>query len=227
MNKKTSPTSQKGISLLELLIVLAAGLILATFAVAQFSSSKKNLERQNIVRELKVSFERARADSVKRRAVNPNEMANVTINNAVSFSLATDLNQSGTIDFAEVKQINFADSGIRFVGNNLNFPITIRFDRRGFINATNGIGAAVFPNFTICENCTTSTVNAENSNTVSISPTGTVLITAGGENLPTFENPEVSAVSVGSQINQSVTVTPSPQSASTPPPCTVILILCI
>lgn len=131
MNKKTSPTSQKGISLLELLVVLAAGLILATFAVAQFSSSKKNLERQNIVRELKVSLERARADSVKRRAVNPNEMANVTINSDVSFSLATDLNQSGTIDFAEVKQINFADSGIRFVGNNSNFPITIRFDQIG------------------------------------------------------------------------------------------------
>ena len=106
MIPKTSFTAQSGKSLVELIVVLVVATILATFALVQFGSAKKSLERQNIVRELKVSFERARFDSVKRRAVDVGEMANVTINNAVSFNATTDLNQSGTIDISETREID-------------------------------------------------------------------------------------------------------------------------
>lgn len=160
------------------------------------------------MRELKVSLERARFDSVKRRAANVNQIANITINNTVSFNVTTDLNQNGTIDVEETREIDFAGNGVNFVGNNLNYPIIIRFDHHGFVTATNGIGTEITPNFTICKNCTVSTINAGNSHSISVSPTGTVLMTAGGENFQPFENPTVSTVAVGSQINQLVSVNP-------------------
>lgn len=84
------------------------------------------------MRELKVSLERARFDSVKRRAANVNQIANITINNTVSFNVTTDLNQNGTIDVEETREIDFAGNGVNFVGNNLNYPIIIRFDHHGF-----------------------------------------------------------------------------------------------
>jgi prepilin-type N-terminal cleavage/methylation domain-containing protein len=210
MKRRTKFTSQSGTSLIELIVVLVIISVLVTFAVAQFGSPKKNLERQNIVRELKVSLERARFDSVKRRAVTVNEKAKITIHNATSFSLSTDSNQNGIVEYNEARRVEFADSGINFVGANLAYPITVSFDRRGFITATNGIGAKITPNFTICKNCTASTVNAENSNTLSISPTGTVVLLASGKDIWLYENPEVTAVNTDSQINQKVTVNPAP-----------------
>jgi prepilin-type N-terminal cleavage/methylation domain-containing protein len=101
MERRTKFTSQSGTTLVELIVVLVIISVLVSFAVAQFGSSKKNLERQNIVRELKVSLERARFDSVKRRAVNVNEKAKITIHNATSFSFSTDLNQNESSNIAK------------------------------------------------------------------------------------------------------------------------------
>lgn len=200
--------SQSGKSLIEILMVLVIVGILVTFSIAQFGNSKKNLERQNIVRELKVSLERARYDSVKRRAVNLDQMAYVTINDTASFSLAIDLNQNGTVESGEAREIDFANSGINFVGDASAYPIIVRFDRHGFITATEKNGAATTPNFTICKNCTASSANAENANVISVSPTGTVLMTAGGETAPTSASPAGSPIPAGSHINRKVTVNP-------------------
>jgi len=217
--------SQSGHTIIELIIVLLVLAIIVVFAFAPFKNSKTAFRRQNFAREMKVSLERARSDSIKRRAAAENSMARVTINSAVLFSLSTDLNQNQIIENSEIKQINLAGSGVKIVGDNLIFPITVKFDRRGFMTAINGAGTQIAPNFTICENCTVSTANSKNSNIISISPTGTVVMMHGGETLPTFQIPTVSTVNQSSQINSLAVVSTSPQ--PTPSPCTVIVVVCL
>lgn len=217
--------SQNGKSIVELIIVLLVLAIIVVFALAPFNNSKTSFRRQNFAREMKVSLERARSDSIKRRATAENSMARVTINSATSFSLSTDLNQNQIIESSEIKQVSLADSGVKIVGDNLVFPITVKFDRRGFMTATNGAGTQITPNFTVCENCTASTATSKNSNIVSISPTGTVLMMKGGEIVPTFQTPTVSTVNDGSHINSLAVVSASPQPTATP--CTVIVIVCL
>jgi prepilin-type N-terminal cleavage/methylation domain-containing protein len=219
-------TAQSGFSIIELIIVLLVLAIMVVFALTPFKNSKTVFKRQNFAREMKVSLERARSDSIKRRATAENSMARVTIESAVSFSLSTDLNQNQVIENSEIKHVNLAGSGIKIVGDNLVFPVTVKFDRRGFITATNGGGTEISPNFTVCENCTTATANSKNSSLISISPTGTVVMLKGGEIPPTFESPTVSTVNNGSQINSLAVVSASPQPTATPP-CTTIVIVCL
>lgn len=208
--KNSGFNSQSGQTVIEMLVVLAILATVTVMAVLGLGNAQGNLQRQNLAREFKVSLERARFDSIKRRVASADEMARVTINSASSFSLATDLNRNGIIETADMRQVNFADGNVRIVGDNLVFPITIRFDRRGFATATNSLGTEITPNFTVCEGCTVLTADSNNSHIVSVSPTGTVLMTAGGETLPIFQNPDVSVVSGGSQINPLVTVNQTP-----------------
>jgi Tfp pilus assembly protein FimT len=205
MMKMRKFNSQSGASLVEILIVLVITVILATFAIAQLGQSKTNLQRQNVARELKINLERARFDSVKRRAANAADMARVTIDSATSFSVSTDLNQNGTIDASDTRQINFGSGDARIVGIG-TFPVTISFDRRGHIIVTNGS-----PNFTVCNACTTTNpATAQNSNTIWISPTGTVSMTAGGETQPTFAPPaNLTSVTNTANINPKVSISQS------------------
>ncbi len=221
--------SQSGKSLIEMVIVLTVAAILVTFAVAQFGSSQRSFSRQNIARELKVSLERARFDSVKRRATQEVNMARVTIESATAFTLTLDLNQNGTLEASDNKQVRFPNAGVQIVGRELAFPITIKFNRFGHIIATNGVGAVIdLPFFKVCEGCTNLTANASNANIITVSPTGTVAMLNGGETYTTVQNPTVSTVSQSADINSLVTVsdgsgtvptpTPAPTPTATPTP---------
>jgi prepilin-type N-terminal cleavage/methylation domain-containing protein len=212
--------SQSGKSLIEMVIVLTVAAILVTFAVAQFGSSKRNFTRQNIARELKVSLERARFDSVKRRPSLESSMASVSIVGETSFNLTVDLNQNGTLEPIETKLVSFPNSEVKIVGRNLVFPVTIKFNRFGQIIATNGIGTVIdMPYFWVCETCASSaTATATNSNIITISPTGTVAMMNGGETQTTVQNPSVSSVSQDSDINPLVTVADSPGVVGVPTP---------
>ena len=192
--KKKNFNSQSGMSLIEIVVVLVIVGILATMAIVRFDSSRVNLTRQNVVKELKTYLERARFDSVKRRAgTSDNDKSRVVIRNATSFDVITDLNQNGTIEGGEVRTINFSGSQSKFVGN-LVYPITITFDRHGHVEAKNNLNQEIDPFFTICDKgCSNlETANTGNSSGISISPSGTVAILAGGETQPTFNSPTVS-----------------------------------
>jgi prepilin-type N-terminal cleavage/methylation domain-containing protein len=202
--------SQNGYSIIELLIVLVVLSITVTLALSYFKDSKTSFRRQNFARELKVSLERARSDSIKRRAIDDTSMAFVKITSSTSFILSTDLNQNQTLETSENKLSNLAGSSVKIVGSNLIFPITVRFDRRGFMTAINGAANEITPSFTVCENCTASTADLTNSNIISISPTGTVSMSDGGESAPVFQPPTLSTVSSGSQINSTAVVTSTP-----------------
>lgn len=222
--------SQSGKSLVELLVVLAIAAIIVTMAVTQLGASTDNLERQNITREFKVSLERARFDSVRRRASVCDNMARVTFNSATQYTLLTDLNQNGVLEpGTETRTFDFEKrGGIELVGNSLVYPIVVRFDQRG--SATTGECGSLsnnIPVFTFCVlPCTASTANALNSSKIYVSPTGTATMLNGGEGVPTFGNPTVTNVNTSTQVNpllavwdpDSVSPSPSPSADPSPAP---------
>ena len=211
---------QDGVTLIEVLVVLAIMAIIAGFAVAQFGNSKANFQRQNVARELKVNLERARFDSVKRRPDdnNDNEKSKVVIESATSFTVSLDFNQDGVVSNAEKRIIDFGYmDGINIVGNNFVFPVTIKFDRRGHITV-DGTGSNINPSFIICDRgCTFETANNENSSKVFVSTTGTVTMTGGGESETTSNNPAISNVDPCNNVNNWVTVI---NESLIPPNCT-------
>ena len=177
--------SERGYSSVELMIVLVITAILVTLALISFGNTQTQFNRQNIARELKVNLERARFDSVKRRAVNTADLAEVKLLSATSFSVKIDTNQNGTLDANETRTINFAGQPtVRLVGNLLVFPITINFDRYGRITAKDGTSPTpqnITPIFTICtNNCTAANATASNADVIYVSPSGTVTMLAGG-----------------------------------------------
>lgn len=219
-------SSQSGKSLIEVILVVVIVIIVATFTVAQYRSSREQFNRQNIARQLKISLERARFDSVKRRTFDEPTQAKVIVNNSW-FALMTDANGSGTIDASDREVTDLGSLDISITGQNMAFPVTLSYNQRGNVEATGSDGAAVNPIFYICNGtCTSATITPVNSNIVLVSPAGTVDLLAGNAPLPSFSNPVVSAVAGGSDINcltaissaGCVTPTPTPASTATPTP---------
>lgn len=213
--------SQGGVSVVEMLVVVAVIIILTAFAVAQFGNSASNLDRQNIAREFKVVLERARFDSVKRRPGTCAEMSMVVINSATRFTLLADTNQNGIVEPAlESRVTDFGGrSNVQIVGDGLTFPINIRFDHRG--NATSGDCSSPTPvvaTTTFCNMpCSDLTAGGGNSNIIFVSPTGTASMLAGGSTTPTFSNPSVSNVDSNIQVNPMLSVF-DPDTAPAPSP---------
>ena len=179
--------SQSGISIMELIIVLTIIAILSAIAISQFGTAKTDFQRQNIAREFKIYLERARFDSVKRRAANAADMSRVVLNSASSFTAIVDSNQNGTIlnsngtfEAGDMRVVDFTErSNTQIVlSDTLNYPITIRFDQRGQITSTDGSNNAVDPLFTICSSgsCDGTSQTAQNSTVISVSETGTVAV---------------------------------------------------
>ncbi len=202
--KEKRTKSQSGFSIVELLIVLTMVVILSTLAVLQFRSSKTDFERQNITHEFKVYLERARFDSVKRRAVNVNEMSRIVLNSASSFTAALDFDGNGVLDSdgngvpdpSDVRQVDFTQRSQTqiLVSDTLNYPVTIRFDQRGHITAKDSGNNDVDPVFTICsKNCTGPTQNNSDLSVLSLSTSGTVAILRGGQDPTALPTPSISS----------------------------------
>jgi prepilin-type N-terminal cleavage/methylation domain-containing protein len=220
-------SKQSGVSVIELLIVVAIIAILAAFALARFGTARENFTRRNIAREFKVSLERARFDSVKRHATVCSDMSGVTVN-TTSFDLMTDMNQNGTLEGAETRVVNIgARSDITIVPNGVTLPFTIRFDGRGraYINdcSASSTPTAEVPLLYFCSGaCTSATANGDNSNVIFVSPAGTVAMLEGGSGMPTFSDPTVSTQLPDTWIDRKLLVTdpslpgPSPSPTSSP-----------
>lgn len=209
--KATEFSPQSGISLVEILIVLVIAAILTTLAIGQFASSRKNFQRQNLSRELKVNLERARFDSVKRHAVTTGTMARVAITSAPSFSVSLDANMNGTLENSETRVIDFnnrVDASI--VASSTDYPLTVWFDQRGQTTIKNNSGAAVSSSFTVCgSGCPATAPNASNADVIYISPTGTVSMGAPGTIQTTFGNPSVTNSGATANLDNRVSVNSS------------------
>jgi prepilin-type N-terminal cleavage/methylation domain-containing protein len=164
---------QLGFSIIEVLLVVIVMGILTTFALLQLRGAKTDVERQNIVRELKNYLERARFDSVKRRADADAEMATIRLIGPTSFSAAIDFDQSGSLLPAETRTMDFGERSNTRVSivDTLSYPVTIRFNRRGQATAVDSTNTVVTPVFRICSNCSAATPNISY---ISISASGTI-----------------------------------------------------
>jgi Tfp pilus assembly protein FimT len=233
MHQRRLGHGEAGASLIELVIVLVVAAILITAAVTRLASSKEIIQRQNIAREFKVYLERARFDSMKRRANLCHEMARVTINSGTSFSVTTDSNQNGQLDLpGEVSDVNLGSgrSNVQMIGSGITLPATIRFDERGRALLTDCVTAAptTIPLLYFCDGaCTTATVNDQNASALFISAAGTISMLTGSATAPSFSNPTVTNINSDVQVNPQlsvwtptapVTPTPTPTPASTPTP---------
>jgi type II secretory pathway pseudopilin PulG len=116
-----------GISVIELLIVVAMIFVVAGFAFFKLLRSPKLEVRASVSREVAGYLEQARTDSMRRNATAIGEMAQVKIFNGKFYSVAIDANADGHLDIPLVMSFT-ADQGVEFKGP---FPKTFIFDGRG------------------------------------------------------------------------------------------------
>ena len=122
------PTAERGISLLELIIVVTIIGVVTAFAILRISAAQRAMRITNSTREFVSYLEKARLDSIRRRPMNVDEMASVTINSADSYSVRIDQNGDGVLDPARTITIANAQ-GARFAG--VGIPTVINFNWRG------------------------------------------------------------------------------------------------
>lgn len=207
--RRDSPklNSQSGVTLVELMVVALIIMIVATFAFLNQGRANAQYQRQNASRMLKAAFERARFDSVKRRAVNSNALANVVLT-GTSFTLKTDMDLNGlTTDAGDAATTTFPNGitmrrfdGAAFASGN----DTVTFNMRG--EAT--ISPA--PQFVICNGTCPSnaSLTSDVSDVLVVTPTGTVNLLPGGPGvIPSFNTPTITgSTSTTAGIDRDVVV---------------------
>jgi prepilin-type N-terminal cleavage/methylation domain-containing protein len=197
-----SNSHQSGVSLVELLVVIVVISIIAAFALMQRGSTDAQLTRQNAARELKTAFERARFDSVKRRADGTVPYATVLVE-AAQITLTTDVNQDGDMDGTDLLVTRFPPN-ITVTPRSGSLPITVSFDRRGEPDIAD-------PTFVVCNGtCNFDNDTAANANVIHVTPTGTVSMLPGGSNPAAFPTPAVQTVPGGTSIRIDTYVSPTP-----------------
>lgn len=181
-------TSQSGVSYVELLVVIIVIAIVASMAMLNRGSANEQFQRQNASRELKVAFERARFDSVKRRAQPPSggddPRARVVVN-ANSFVLWVDTDGDGLPEASEAITTPLADGVINARYDSGSLPVTLTFSMRGEVVEN-------VSQFRVC-NITCTSPTTTTSDIVIVTPTGTVNLLPGSATIPTFANPSVSS----------------------------------
>jgi prepilin-type N-terminal cleavage/methylation domain-containing protein len=181
---------ERGLSLVELLVVIIIIGIVAAIAIMQRGGADDQFRRQNIARELKVAFERARFDSVKRRALPP---ATVTITPG-SYTLRTynnDVNAS-PVPIDQVTNLP-ADIVIANYDGSVLTSTTVTFNMRGETGPSP-------PQLYVCNvNC--SSPSSDDANIVLVTSTGTVNLLSGNSSLPSFGVPTITNVGTSTGIN--------------------------
>jgi Tfp pilus assembly protein FimT len=218
MAERQIRSSEAGLSIVEMLIVMVIISVIGGIAVMQFRAPDAQLKRQNVARELKVALERAKFDSVKRRAqsdltpesaysARDDNRARVIIT-ATSYTLATDndrngyiANTDGTIEAGDAAVADFSGQNIVIAGSGIALPVTVFFDQRGEATAVSSSGTS--PVFYICNvNC--DAPSNSNANLLLVTPTGTVNLLGGGASPPSFAAANVTTVPTSTGLSNTV-----------------------
>ncbi|MDI1243096.1 MAG: GspH/FimT family protein [bacterium] len=201
-------TSQSGVSLVELLVVCVVIAIVASLALFRGESANGQFQRQNASRELKTLFERARFDSVKRRAdlagspaVPPAYVTVELVSGTTQATLFTDNNQDGDLADTVDAVTTFFPAAISVTPRSgLSVPLTISFNRRGEPSVADAT-------MLVCNGtCDFNNDTPAIADIVSVSPTGTVEILPGGSTIVPFPTPPVTSIGTGTAIRSEVYV---------------------
>jgi Tfp pilus assembly protein FimT len=141
----------RGISILELLIVIAMISVITGFAVMKVAEARQDMTRENAAVQLAAYLEKARLDSLRRHPTTAAQMAQVSILDANSYSVTIDSDWDGTLDAPRVISVP-TGSNLQF---NTPYPRTIYFNWRGrtvdnagnpatpdFVSLTHGYGTS-------------------------------------------------------------------------------------
>lgn len=207
MVRKVTFNSESGATLVELMVVALIIFIIAAIAFLNPGRANEQLQRQNASRQLKAAFERARFDSVKRRAVDEDKKANVVLT-ATTFTLRTDVTLNGLTTDAGDAAVTTVPTGI----------VIARYDGAAFSSANEKVSfnmrgevpASPAAQFLICNGTcpAVADLTSDIADVLVITPTGTVNLLPGGPNvIPTFSNPALSGTtSTTANLNPDVTV---------------------
>jgi prepilin-type N-terminal cleavage/methylation domain-containing protein len=195
--RDTGHDAQGGFTLIELALVLGVLAVLVGLALFSFTGSKVDFQRQAIARELKIYLERARFDSVKRRAALDADQANIVLHGPSAFTAKIDFDGDGVLRSNESRLVDFRQrSGTQIVVSNtgLAYPVTIRFNQRGQVSVKDDLGVTVDPvAFTICSATNCSPTSPERT-LITVSPSGTVAVFRDGQMPPPAPTPVISNV---------------------------------
>jgi Tfp pilus assembly protein FimT len=132
MKPKTNHSCAEGFATVDIMIVAVIILIVVTYAWTAVTQAQRWQAREGAAQQFANFLERARSDSMRRRATDTRQMAEVTILNEMFYSVRTDENGDGVIDVPRV--INLKDQQIKIDGP---YPRTFMFDHSGK-NVDNG-----------------------------------------------------------------------------------------
>jgi len=135
---------ERGISVIELLIVVAMIGVVTAFAVMQIAGAQRAMRLNNSAREFMGWLEKARVDSVRRHPMHKDEMALVKITSANSYIVKLDQNGDGVLD-PDLTITIPAEHGTSFSG--VAVPTEIYFNWRG--RPVNGAGTSLSLAFTL------------------------------------------------------------------------------
>jgi len=124
--QKTTLSSCKGFSVLDLLIAAVLVLIVISYTVGTVVRGQKPALRTSAAQQFANYLQRARDDSMRRRATVPDQMAQVTILNNKYYWVTMDANGDGVLDTPIV--ISLAEQPATLNGP---FPRTVMFDSTG------------------------------------------------------------------------------------------------
>lgn len=127
MNAPLKKLHAGGFSLLELVIVVAMVGIISGFAIVSFVRAGRTGDRTKTAVELANHLQQARADSMRRNAKDPNQMAQVKVFNRRFYSIAIDGDNDGQLDIPLVMSLP-ERPGMEISGP---FPKTYIFDWLG------------------------------------------------------------------------------------------------
>ncbi|MDM7921207.1 MAG: prepilin-type N-terminal cleavage/methylation domain-containing protein [Pyrinomonadaceae bacterium] len=202
--------SEHGFSLVELLVVITIIAVVAGLAMMQRGNANEQFQRQNAARELKTAFERARFDSVKRRAIistdttdpNPDKRARVIIDTA-GFTLVTDVNQNGDVaDAGDSVTTPFPPNIAVTPRTGLSLPLTVSFNRRGEPDVAD-------LQLLVCNGtCGSGTGTSADANVLLVTATGTVEMLPGGSAINPYPTPVVTVVPGGTAIRSETYIEP-------------------
>lgn len=225
MSQKIS-TNERGASLVQLLTVLAIISVLAGVAVRNFSAAGRDMQRENALRKMTVNLEKARADSVRRRATQPYNMSRIMITGDSSYLTYNDYDSNGTISWNESRTESVSSgNSLKLVVTGRVYPATsvarltatpsspiyIFYDWRGLAIVLNSSGYTVNDaSFTIAETnngAIPETFNSENSTTMRMTGGGDIVVSNGTVQATTYSTPSVTNVNANTNIRGSARVT--------------------